>query len=200
MEPSKTLRVVDSSCTQEAPKRTHYVTVGGQDIGVDFIFGEQTILPYEVGIKFMLDGFEVFESDSEVSIGRPPQTDETIKARIGQDQVIADLSELTETALKLRVATLPGGEVFTSDATTRDEVLAFLKNGGNVAPVSYEDETNIEDDASEITFDAEAEIEEIDAEAEVIDLVSDINEALSDGETSLTSSEIANLLDQPAEA
>ena len=108
---AKFLRVVDSSCTAESPERTHDVFVRGALTRTVFKFGEELILPFEHGIKFMLDGFKVEEADG-TAMNLPAVTKESIRETLAADQVVANLSELTLASLKLRAGQKKGGEIY----------------------------------------------------------------------------------------
>jgi len=123
---AKFLRVTDSSCTAEQPERTHDVFVRGELKRTIFKFGEELILPFEHGIKFMLDGFKVEETDGR-TLNLPAVAKESIKAELAPDQVIANLSELNIASLKLRAGQKPGGEVFLdAEDDARGDIIDFL--------------------------------------------------------------------------
>lgn len=117
-------RVVDSSTTVDNPLRVHEVIVNGKIERVEFHHGKDTLLPYDVAIKFMQAGFTVQENGKDIA--RPAKTDETIRLRIAEDEVVAKLDELTDAALRLRSASRPDGERFINPATKREDMIAFL--------------------------------------------------------------------------
>lgn len=123
----KFLLVTDSSCTLDYPERTHTINVRGQDIAVTFNFGKETVLPFEQGVKFSkLAGFTVEEKDG-YSLVIPAVTPENIKQALAKDEVIAKLGELSLSSLKLRAASLKGGEIFLDAGDdARNDIIAFI--------------------------------------------------------------------------
>jgi len=137
--------VVDSSCTAEYPLRKHDIIVEGVIQSVEFKYGEKKILDFEIGVKFLKEGFKVLNLDTETPILSPPVTDETIRIRIADDEVVAKYEELTETALKMRAALLPDGEALIRDEKTeKEDLILFLlgarNNGKNTVVVAEENE------------------------------------------------------------
>lgn len=125
---AKLLRVTDSSCTAETPVREHDVFVRGVLTRTVFKLGEELLLPFEHGIKFMLDGFKVEEADGR-TLDLPAVTKEHIRAELAPDQVIANLSELTLASLKLRAGQKKGGEIFLDAGDdVRNDIIDFLLN------------------------------------------------------------------------
>lgn len=139
MENQKLFCVIDSSVTNDHPKRVHEVMVNGVLQRVEFNLGAETLLPYEVAVKFTQDGFRVFEKDSTVEIKAPPKTDETVRIRIKDDEVVAKYDELTLSALQLRAASRPGGEKFMAVDAKKAEIVAFLRG---VSPLSVDVEAS----------------------------------------------------------
>lgn len=127
MTKEKFLRVTDSSCTAEHPVREHSVNVRGVIIPVVFRYGEDTLLPFEQGMKFSkLDGFKVEETDG-TNLVIPAVTSEALKSTLAKNEVIAKLGELTLSSLKLRASSLPGGEIYLeSDEDSREDLIAFI--------------------------------------------------------------------------
>ena len=122
----KFLKVTDSSCTPECPVREHAVEVRGVLTNTLFKYGVDTILAFEHGIKFMLDGFKVEEMDGR-TLNLPAITKESVRHELAADQVIANLSELTLASLKLRAGQKPGGEVFLdADDAARGDLIDFI--------------------------------------------------------------------------
>lgn len=123
---AKFLRVTDSSCTAESPERVHDVFIRGVLIRTVFKFGEELVLPFEHGIKFMLDGFKVEETDG-TAVNLPAVASEIAKATLAVDQVVANLSELTVASLKIRAGQKPGGEVFLdAEDDARGDLIDFI--------------------------------------------------------------------------
>lgn len=145
---AKILRVTDSSCTAETPVREHDVFVRGVLTRTVFKFGEETLLAFEHGIKFMIDGFKVEESDGR-TLNLPAVTKESIRAELAADQVIANLSELTLASLKLRAGQKPGGEVYLDAGDdARADLIAFImgKPPVGVADESVDGHADLVDD------------------------------------------------------
>lgn len=128
----KLLRVYDTSATSECPERIHDVIVDGILTRIKFTVGQPSILPYKVAMKFNQEGFIVTKNDdAETALVPPPETDETIRMRIGDDEVVAKYEELTTSALKTRAVRIPGGEACLSEDVKKQEVIAFLKAAAN---------------------------------------------------------------------
>jgi hypothetical protein len=143
----KNLLVRDSSATAEQPIREHDVVVRGEIHKVKFEHGKDTALPYEVGVKFMQEGFTV--SDESGKLARPAKTDETIRSRINRDEVVATYDELTQASLIMRAALLPGGEKFVDGKAKPEEIIAFLKAA--LPPLADEENLLEDDDEEEFT-------------------------------------------------
>lgn len=142
----KLLRVKDTSCTAECPERVHDVFVRGVLTRTVFNYGEDTILEFEHGIKFMLDGFKVEEADGS-TLNLPAVTKESIKSELAADQVIANLSELNLASLKLRAGQKAGGEVFLdADDTVRADLIAFILGAPPAAAEEHVENIDGEDD------------------------------------------------------
>lgn len=126
MDNQRYLRVHDTSCTAEAPVRTHDIIVHGQVISVTFKHGEETVLPFEQGVKFMQDGFKVEEVDGS-SVVLPTIASDAVNATLAPDECVAKYVELTLSSLRIRAAQKPGGEVYlNAGEETRDDIIAFL--------------------------------------------------------------------------
>lgn len=164
----KYLLVKDSSVTEEHNHRTHEIVVKNEIIPITFRYGEDTILPFEHGIKFMKDGFTVEEVDGS-TLELPVVPAENVSATLEKDQCVARFSELKTDALKLRAAQKNGGEIYL-DATEQDrkEILAFLTGA---EPDTIDDEENlIEDTDEDEIFDPSPDrISEIDVENDSVD-------------------------------
>jgi hypothetical protein len=152
----KLLRVTDSSCTAEAPERTHTIKVRGELVDITFKLGEDKILPFEQGVKFMVDGFKVEEADGGTLV-LPAVAKDNIKASLAGDEAVANLAELTLSSLILRASQKPGGEIYlnATDAD-RDDLISFIKGE---APKAGPDETKVETvgEAEEDLIDTEGE-------------------------------------------
>lgn len=130
MDTEKRFLVIDHSVGEQNPLREHTLRVNGADLVVRFRFGESTFLPEDVAMKFVMAGFTVRDAE-DIEIAVPVVTDDTIKIRIGPDEVVANLSELTAQALLLRSVALPDGERFLATPEDRPSMIAFLS--GNAA-------------------------------------------------------------------
>ncbi len=147
---AKFLRVTDSSCTSEYPERHHSINVGGQNIPVVFKYGEEKVLPYEQALKFNIDGFTLEDTDGKPLV-MPAVTKENIRDALAADEVVAKISELTLSSLKIRAGQKTGGEIYLdADDDARDDLIDFLS--GKPPAVT-----------------AEASVETIDGEADLID-------------------------------
>lgn len=143
----KLLRVTDKSCTVEFSERTHTINVRGQEIPVTFKFGEAKVLPFEQGVKFMVDGFIVEDFDGTV-LGLPAVAREGAASYLGKDEVIAKLSELTISALKVRAAQKNGGEMFLeADEAAKADIIAFIIGDAPEGLAVEAEVSDVEDDA-----------------------------------------------------
>ena len=140
MNSEKMFRVIDSSTTHECPERIHDVIVDGQVTSVRFTLNVPTLLPEKTALKFMVDGFSVVDAESGAVVPRPAFTDETVRNRIGEDEIVAKYEELTDEALQMRAVVLPGGEIFAvgGDVISKQNLIDFLKHGP--AKVTAEEE------------------------------------------------------------
>ncbi|TXH54899.1 MAG: hypothetical protein E6Q97_09940 [Desulfurellales bacterium] len=150
MDTLKKVLVRDSSCTATHPIRKHTVLVNGEFIEVTFTYGQQTLLDFDVAMKFNKEGFILLDPDSNREVTTPAQTDELIRIKIGEDEIVAKYEELTDTALKMRAAVIPGGEKMLLETVEREEVILFLMGARNDA-----DQPEPEPEPQESTIDAE---------------------------------------------
>jgi len=138
------LLVVDSSVTEEVTERTHEIIVGGELIPVTFKHGEDTILPFEQGVKFMSDGFTVTECDG-LELALPAVASDNVAAQISSDECIAKYTELNINSLKLRAAQKEGGEIYLdADDADREDIIAFIVGD---APVAESEDAPLEEDS-----------------------------------------------------
>lgn len=155
----RTLLVVDSSCTEEAKERTHDIIVDGRVISVTFKHGEDTVLPFEQGVKFMCDGFVVTEcGGAELTL--PAIATDNVSAQIGPDECLAKYTELTISALKLRAAQKEGGEIYLdADDEDKEDLIAFIMGESPVdeAEEAEEDKSLIDEDQIEIDMGEETD-------------------------------------------
>lgn len=166
----KMFLVIDSSCTAEGKPRIHDILVDGHFERIVFKYGEPTLLPYHKAVKFMLDGFTVKDADTDSTLHNPSVTDETVRIRIGADEIVAKYEELEMTALKIRAGKMVGGEVYITKKASKAELIAFIKAAN--APAIDEDEESLIDDSD----DEDGVVLKIDPEYESIPL-SDIPDA-----------------------
>lgn len=121
MNTEKFIHVIDSSCTEEYPRREHEI----DGLTVVFEYGKKTILPYAQGLKFNLPGFTLQEVDGS-AIALPAQAKEGLFC-LAKDEVVAKLAELTTTSLKLRAAQKKGGEMFLDAGEDgRADMISFI--------------------------------------------------------------------------
>lgn len=163
----KLCRVIDSSCTSESPLRVHEVMYAGEIKKIEFRYGQDTVIPYHLAVKFVKDGFSVMDHDGS-ALDQPAFTDDTIKSRIGPDEVVAKLDELEVSALQMRAVILPGGEKFLQGPVQKEELIAFLK-----APVALPVEQSApepvsSDDLSHIESIEDLEGEEMPSSVDII--------------------------------
>lgn len=152
---AKVLKVTDLSCTAESPVRTHDCFVRGVLTPTVFKYGEETILAFEHGIKFMLDGFKVEEADGR-TLNLPAVTKESVRSELAADQVIANLSELNLASLKLRAGQKPGGEVFLDASDdARGDLIDFIV--GKPPVVAAEETAETVDGEDDLVEDDEEE-------------------------------------------
>lgn len=121
---TKFFNVYDTSATAQNPVRIHDLVFDGIVEQVKFNYGEATKLPLAKALKFQKAGFLVKDAD-DVLIPTPSETPETVKTQLKEGEIIARYEELTNEALLLRVAILPGGEAFTR-ASKKKELVDFL--------------------------------------------------------------------------
>jgi hypothetical protein len=149
--------VRDSSCTATHPTRKHTVLLNGEFIEVVFLYGQQTLLDFDLAMKFNKEGFTLLDPDSNREVTTPAQTDELVRLKIGEDEIVAKYEELTDTALKMRAAVIPGGEKMLLEAVEREEIILFLMGARNET-----DKPEPEPEPQETVIDAET--------ADVVDL------------------------------
>lgn len=162
----KMLEVYDTSANHECPVRQHDVKINGEILSITFEAGKRTLMPRDVGLKFMKPGFRVYEKDSTVELTRPPVTDETVKNRIAVDEVVAKYEELTGDALKMRAAVFPGGEAYIAGNVARADLIDFLKRGPQkpavLKPVVPEPQEEVLSTEPEEAGEIDLEVVEID--------------------------------------
>lgn len=121
----KFLSVTDSSATFDCPTREHQIFLNGEILTVSFQHGKATVLPYEIGLKFMLPGFTVKDAEDNELVIPTSEVD-----ALAEDEVVAKLTELTDDSLMIRAISKVGGEQFmVGDQPSRSELIAFLMAG-----------------------------------------------------------------------
>lgn len=177
MSKGKLLRVKDFSCNAICPVREHTIYVHGEKHVVRFEHGKDTVLPFEQGMKFVMDGFSVEEVDGS-KISLPAVATENVLSSIGADECVAKYSELTLSALKLRAAQRPGGEIYlNADDAVVGDLVNFLSGLPPVALGGREEADEIEiDEPATITPPAAQEDVKVDDQAftETINLLLDV--------------------------
>jgi hypothetical protein len=135
---AKFLKVTDTSCTAESGDRVHDCFVRGVLTPTVFKYGVDTVLPYEHGIKFNLPGFNLFDADGQ-PLAIPAVTKESIRDSLAAGEVVAKLTELTLSSLKIRAAQKKGGEIYLdADDASRVDLIDFIMGTPPVAEVSHE--------------------------------------------------------------
>lgn len=118
------IEVVDKSCTSHSRTREHEILMDGDVTHVKFEYGKKMLLPFSVAMKFQKDGFELKDEDGNVFQRTPESTVETIVS-FGPEKVVAHITELTQEAVYVRAAMLPGGEKF-KPASPKEKMVEFL--------------------------------------------------------------------------
>lgn len=125
--------VIDSSCTDVARVRTHEVRFNGEIKSVTFKYGEKTMLPKPLALKFNKDGFTVLD-DAGDKYQPPVSVDALVSSKLQPGEVVARLEELTNPALYTRAIAMVGGEKLPKNAK-KEELIEFLKASAAPAPV-----------------------------------------------------------------
>jgi hypothetical protein len=122
----ETLFVLDTTCPagfepdgKTRITRTHCQIVDGIEMPFSFTHGQPTEMPASVAMKFLkIPEFVVTGHDGKRVARTPDQPDEHSRKPfvLRDDQVVADLSELTEDALWRRCQQAQGGERLGRDA------------------------------------------------------------------------------------
>jgi hypothetical protein len=137
------LKVLDTSATSGSPVRVHEMIVNGQIKQYTFHVGQYLEMEEEEALKFNKDGFLVKQIDGG-EIEKPAAGDDYLKARLKPGETIANFSELSAEALKVRAALLPNGEKLVK-MKKDDMVKALLEAAG----VTEEDDLLEDDEAAE---------------------------------------------------
>lgn len=121
-------KVTDKTTSDEFKKRTQVVMLDGVETPFEFSFGKPTLMPPEAAMKFapIVEGFDVIDEN-----GKPVKpSNAALKPAaevLGDSEVVADLSELTNEALAMRASPKKGGEKFSKDKNPdRLEMIEFL--------------------------------------------------------------------------
>lgn len=124
MSEDKKLVVRDKSLIYQDQVRIHEVSVNGHLIPIRFTYGQPTVVPYEVGMKFVGKGFMVQDAEGR-DIHAPVVAPAEAEIVLGADEVIAKYYELTDEALSVRCVLTRGGEKF-FDGGDRQKMIDFL--------------------------------------------------------------------------
>lgn len=126
------LYVMDKSATPSSGARTHeQYLANGVLKSFTFEYGKPLRLPFAMAVRFLKsDGFyRSDENGDELPFDRAPKRPEELGAGerlvISENEVIARYSELTDQALKLRCAALPGSEDVVANGP-RERVIKFI--------------------------------------------------------------------------
>lgn len=122
-----TLFVQDTTCAAGAGAREHVQIVGGIETTFSFEYKKKVEMDKAIAHKFLKTAeFIVTDHDGKVIERSPDQPDQhSIKPfLLKEDQVIAQLTELSDQALLKRAMQMVGGERMQHSG--RDRVIAFL--------------------------------------------------------------------------
>jgi hypothetical protein len=126
---SETLFVQDTTC-KPGETRQHIQLVDGIETPFDFSHGKKTEIETSIAMKFLkTKEFVVTDHEGKRVEQTPEQPDEHARKPfvLRDNQVVAELSELTDEALWKRASQLIGGEKLPRDAG-RGRFVAFLEN------------------------------------------------------------------------
>lgn len=126
------LYVLDRSATHRAGTREHELILADGEIR-PFAFEpfKGTRLPFEIAMRFLKsEGFVLVDATNQViPFKKLPKRPEELEAgeqlKVGMEETIARYDELTDRALAMRVAQLPGSEVIVRRGS-RDEMVKFI--------------------------------------------------------------------------
>lgn len=152
-KPERFLDVIDTSASSEYPIRKHDMMVDGEIHTVEFHYGKATTLPYALGARFLQDGFKVSDHDGN-PVTAPAAGNDVINNLLGEDEVVANYSELSIEALQVRALSRVGGELFLGDDIDRAEIVTFLKTAA-VDDAEEAPEPEVEEELDE---DGETEV------------------------------------------
>lgn len=120
----ETLDVLDTTATQQYPKRTHELRIGDRIEQFTFETGQKLSLPAAIALRFLKEpSFIVTDADGK-RITPPPVEPENPLA-LGRGETIARLDELSAEALLIRCKAEPGGEKFKRNVG-RQPMIDFL--------------------------------------------------------------------------
>jgi hypothetical protein len=156
--------VRDMTATLASGARTHEMMVNGAVEAFEFKPGKSVKLDRAVAVKFLMHGPQAFRLCDKDGVfidwkGTPRQPGDLQageRLRIDADQTVAYLNELTDEALWLRCAALPGGEAVADGS--RDGMISFI-----VESVQKRRRENSQSDRSEDEFVPEVDMADIDA-------------------------------------
>lgn len=124
----ETLFVTDLTANAQHPVRTHEMIVDGNIQSFDFQQRTRLELPYAVAMKFNQAGFEVRDHEGRIvpRPADPKNLSATEGVKLGPDQVVAGLDELSQSALVARAVVLAGGDRL-GPTTPRASLIKFIK-------------------------------------------------------------------------
>lgn len=156
----KTYLVLDSTA-KDGP-RIHEMLVNGAVRPFVFKPGEALELDAPIALKFLKhDAFWAVNAKGErIAISRRPRQPEELGAgerfRLGENETVANYTELTTDALIHRAVELPGGEQYATGAPDRAAIIAFIKQ---TTEANRKANTVNENDADGYTPEAELDDE-----------------------------------------
>jgi hypothetical protein len=122
-----TLFVQDTTCTPNGGAREHVQIIGGAEKTFSFEYKKKVEMPSAVAMKFLkIAEFIVTDHEGKTVERVPDQPDQhAIKPfLLKEDQVIAQLTELSDNALLKRAMQMVGGERMQHSG--RDRLISFL--------------------------------------------------------------------------
>lgn len=123
------LFVTDQSATPANSERVHTLLIDEREVNFTFQYGKELEVPREIGLKFLKnEGFVVRDGAGNKIDRIPEQPDPFLNPKpfvLGQDQVVANFSELSDESLQTRCNMELGGERFKRGAP-RKAMIGFL--------------------------------------------------------------------------
>lgn len=153
------MHVIDMTALPGQDDREHQILVDGVARTFKFKAGKPTALPPEIAVKFLkTDTFKLTDEKGTVLPWRgvPRQPDELQageKLILKPEEVVANLDELHDDALWLRVAQLPGGEK--ANREDRDAMISYI-----ITTTEARKKANTVNEADPDSFTPEAEADD----------------------------------------